>query len=57
MNFNDDAPFRGPKEFLENDFKYIFEMKGDYDYFTGKEEIFYKNESVFFQDVMGELIK
>ncbi|MEA3430607.1 MAG: DUF5680 domain-containing protein [Nanoarchaeota archaeon] len=57
MNFDDDMPFRGPKEFIEGDFRYTFEMEGDYDYFKGQERIFYKGESVFFQDVMGSLIK
>ena len=57
MNFDDSAPFRGPKEFIEDDFKYTFILEGDYDYFHGQERIFYKGQSVFFQDVMGTLIK
>ncbi len=44
-------------EFSEGDFKYTFEMEGDYDYFKGQERILYKGKSVFFQDVMGSLIK
>jgi len=57
MTFDDSMPFRGPKEFSEGDFKYFFEMEGDYSYFKGKEKILYKGEIVFFQDVMGEIIK
>ena len=57
MNFDENMPFRGPKEFSDGDFKYIFEMEGDYDYFKGQERILYKRKSVFFQDVMGSLIK
>ena len=57
MNFDDNMPFRGPKEFSEGDFKYTFEMDGDYDYFKGQEKILYKGEKVFFQDIMGSLIK
>jgi hypothetical protein len=57
MNFDKNMPFRGPAEFTEGNFKYTFEMEGDYSYFTGQERIFYKDESVFFQDVMGTLIK
>jgi len=56
-NFGDDMPFRGPAEFSDGDFKYTFEMEGDYSYFKGKETIFFKGEVVFFQDVMGSLIK
>lgn len=57
MNFDDSTPFRGPTEFSEGDFKYTFKMRGDYNYFKGQERIFYKGESVFFQDIMGSLIK
>ena len=57
MNFEDSMPFRGPKQFIENDFKYTFKMKGDYDYFTAQEKIFYKGEVIFLQDVMGELVR
>lgn len=32
-------------------------MKGDYAYFTGREAVKYKGEEVFFQDVIGSLIK
>lgn len=56
-NFSDELPFRGPARFREGDFEYTFSIKGDYRYFTGKESINYKNKQVFFQDVMGELIK
>ena len=57
MNFDENMPFRGPKKFVDGDFKYTFEMNGDYSYFLGQECIFYKGERVFFQDVMGSLIK
>jgi len=32
-------------------------MEGDYQYFKGQEKIFYQEEIVFTQDVMGSLIK
>lgn len=57
MNMDDSMPFRGPKEFVDGDFRYAFELKGDYQYFTGRESITHKGIEVFFQDVMGELIK
>ncbi len=56
-NMDDSMPFRGPKEFTRGDFRYVFEMKGDHSYFTGRESITHKGIEVFFQDVMGELIK
>ncbi|MBS3142185.1 hypothetical protein J4464_02240 [Candidatus Woesearchaeota archaeon] len=57
MSMDKAMPFRGPKEFVMEDFKYVFELKGRYQYFTGRETIFHKGIEVFSQDVMGELIK
>ena len=55
---SDDMPFRGPSKFRTGDFKYRFVIEcGDYRYFKGRESIIYKDEEVFFQDVMGTLIK
>ncbi len=50
-------PFRGPSKFTDGDFTYTFNMNGDYRYFTGKESIKYQMTEIFFQDIMGELIK
>ena len=57
MNFNDNIPFRGPSEFREGDFEYLFSFKGNYIYFTGRESVKYKGKEVFFQYVMGSLIR
>ena len=57
MSINSKLPFRGPEKFKEDNFEYSFLIKGDYTYFTGKESIKYKGREVFFQDVMGELVK
>ena len=57
MSIDSKLPFRGPEKFKEDDFEYSFLIKGDYAYFTGRESIKHKGREVFFQDVMGELIK
>tara|TARA_Y100000310_G_C20199142_1_gene586053 strand:- start:112 stop:591 length:480 start_codon:yes stop_codon:yes gene_type:complete len=57
MNFDENTPFRGPSNFQEDDFEYSFSFEGDYSYFVGKEVVKHKGEEVFFQDVMGSLIK
>jgi hypothetical protein len=49
-------PFRGPKKYMDDDWKYIFEIKGDWKYFTGKEKIYYKKRLIFFQDIIGSII-
>ncbi|MAG39747.1 hypothetical protein CMI41_02160 [Candidatus Pacearchaeota archaeon] len=56
-NVDKNMPFRGPSEFKEGEFEYRFKMEGDYSYFTGRESVNYRGTEVFFQDVMGELIK
>ena len=56
-NMDDSMPFRGPSQFEDGDFKYTFQLDGDYSYFKGRETIHHKGVEVFFQDVMGELIK
>jgi hypothetical protein len=56
MNVQDDAPFRGPKIFVEGDFIYTFKFVGSYSYFKGREIIKFKGKKVFFQDIMGEVI-
>ena len=56
-HMDEQMPFRGPSEFTEGDFKYTFNMNGDYSYFTGKEAISCQGIEVFFQDIMGELIR
>lgn len=58
MNFDDKLPFRGPESFTRDPFKYTFEIEeGDYKYFKGRERVSFDGVTVFFQDVMGSLIK
>ena len=57
MDFDEGSPFRGPACFVEDDFEYSFSIDGDYSYFTGRESVKYKGKEVFFQDVMGSLVK
>lgn len=56
-NTNPENPFRGPKKYKNNRWKYIFKTKGDWQYFVGREEVYYKKKLVFFQDIMGSVIK
>ncbi len=56
-NSPEDLPLRGPKKHIEGDFEYSFKIEGNYEYFVGKEIIKYKGKEVFFQNIMGSLIK
>lgn len=50
-------PVRGPRKFVNGEYKYIFELEGDLDYFLG-EEIIYKNDKkVYVLKCHGGLIK
>jgi hypothetical protein len=42
-----DKPYRGPGEYSNGDYTYTCEVNGDYDYFTGKEEIFFCGEKIY----------
>lgn len=57
MNFDEAVPFRGPPQFKEGDFEYSFEFTGNYRYFVGRESIKHNGKEVFFQNIMGSLIK
>lgn len=52
-----DKPFRGPKEYIEGDYKYISNVIGVISWFNGKEEIYYKNELIYECFYHGGLIK
>ncbi|MFH1838622.1 MAG: DUF5680 domain-containing protein [Candidatus Kuenenbacteria bacterium] len=42
-----DKPFRGPKKFNKNNFKYFNKIKGTIEKFNGEEKIFYKRKLVY----------
>lgn len=44
---DDILPVRGPKEFINGDWKYIFKVDGEIGDFIGTEEILYKGEVVY----------
>lgn len=44
---DDIIPVRGPKEFINNEYKYQFEVTGDLEYFEGQETIYKKEQKVY----------
>lgn len=54
---DDIIPVRGPKEFINDEYKYTFEVTGDLDYFEGEETISKNNEKVYALKCHGGLIK
>lgn len=48
---------RGPEQLVDGDWKYMYQQEGDLAEFSGYEQIFYKNDLVFFHRVIGGVIK
>ena len=53
----DILPVRGPKEYINGDYKYAFDVSGDINYFEGIESIYINNELVYQLKCNGGLIK
>ncbi len=49
-------PFRGPKEFEEETWRYMNKIEGDIKRFKGHEKIFFKGKEVFSQDYIGGIV-
>ncbi len=54
---DDTIPVRGPKEFNSGEYKYIFDVEGDLDYFNGTETIYKENKKIYELKCSGGLIK
>lgn len=50
-------PVRGPKEFINGDYKYTFEIEGDLSYFNGVETIYKGEKKIYELKCSGGLIK
>lgn len=55
---NDDTiPVRGIKEYVNGDYKYIFNVTGSLDYFEGEESIYKNNKKIYTLKCHGGTIK
>jgi hypothetical protein len=52
----DEAPYRGPKEFEENEWKYMNNWQDDIDNFSGVETIYQNRNKVYFANYNGGVI-
>jgi hypothetical protein len=50
-------PVRGPKEYMNNGYRYTFEVSGDLDYFEGVETISKDEEKIYVLKCHGGIIK
>ncbi len=52
-----DNSFRGPKKLISKEYKYINNIKGDIEKFSGEEKIFYKDELIYSLIYSGQIVK
>ena len=50
-------PYRGQEKFQDGDYTYICETNGDFEYFNGKELIYFQDEKVYECNFSGGIIK
>lgn len=48
--------FRGPDNFEDNDWRYVYKQEGDVSKFKGFEQIFYKNQLIFTHNIIGGIV-
>ena len=51
-----DMPYRGPKELVDGDSKYVNDLNGDVENFSGEERIYKGNTLLYIAKYMGGLI-
>ncbi len=54
---DDVLPLRGPKEYMNNGYRYTFEVSGSLEYFEGIETIFKGDEKIYILKCHGGVIK
>ena len=54
---DDTIPVRGPQEYINGDYKYIFNVSGNLDYFEGEETIYKNGKKVYILKCHGGVIK
>ncbi len=54
---DDIIPVRGPKEYLNGEYRYTFDVSGNLDYFEGQETIYKNNKKVYILKCNGGIIK
>lgn len=47
LHVPEEAPYRGPREYINGDYVYRCETEGDYDWFQGKESIDYRGKQIY----------
>ena len=54
---DDTIPVRGPKEYINGDYRYTFDVSGSLEYFEGEESIYLKDKKIYSLKCHGGTIK
>lgn len=54
---NTEMPYRGENKFQDGDYTYICDISGNFEYFNGKETIYFQNQKVFECKFSGGIIR
>lgn len=47
LNVSEEYPFRGPEEYKNGNYLYSCKINGDFHWFNGTEEIYYKDNKIY----------
>lgn len=51
-----DNPYRGPSKYEDGDYFYLCDVDGSFEWFEGRELIFYKNKQIYELKFLGGII-
>lgn len=57
LTVNPELPYRGQRKFQDGDYVYICEVEGEFEYFSGKEIMYFQNEKVYECSFSGGIVK
>lgn len=57
LTVNEKMPYRGTEKYQDGDYTYICEVSGNFEYFKGKEYMYFQNEKVYECYFSGGIIK
>ncbi|WP_303919002.1 DUF5680 domain-containing protein [Treponema berlinense] len=57
LNVPFDKPFRGPEKYCNGEYEYNCSVKGDFEWFQGRETIYFKGKEIYECYFHGGLIK
>lgn len=57
LTVNTELPYRGQRKFQDGDYVYICEVYGEFEYFSGKEIMYFQDEKVYECSFSGGIVK